>query len=267
MRAEATAAQVQAYRDQGFVKIESLLDETELDHWRRTIAQVVAERTERIPGFGDGGGTGDDYYDKVFTQRVNLWRTHAAMRELVLDARLAGLAAKLEGLPAVRLWHDQAFFKGAWANATSWHLDDPYWSFHSRHATSLWIALDDTTMQNGALYFLPGTHRTARYDNVLIGHNVGALFDVYPEWRQIEPVCLELKAGDASFHNGLTAHAAGPNMTPSSRRGFDIIYMPEGSTFNGQRNVLPKELFDALRPGDRLANDDFNPVVFPSTSA
>ena len=266
MRAQLSSEQVEAYRERGFVRLPGLLDRDELEHWRRAIDLAVAERTERIPGFADGGRTGDDYYDKVFTQRVNLWRTHPELRTLILDSRLAGLAATLEDQAVMRLWHDQAFYKGPWANATSWHLDDPYWSFHTRHATSLWIALDDTTMQNGALYFLPGTHRTARYDNVLIGHNTGALFDIYPEWRRIDPVCVELKAGDATFHNGLTAHAAGPNMTPGSRRGMAIIYMPESAAFNGQRNVLPKELFESLRPGDRLANNDFNPVVHPPTA-
>jgi len=90
----------------------------------------------------------------------------------------------------MRLWHDQALYKTAWSNATSWHVDCPYWSFHSRHAISLWAALDDTTMQNGALYFLPGTHLSARFDNVLIGPNAGARFD-------------SLKPGDSLCDNDL----------------------------------------------------------------
>jgi len=261
MKTDVTDSQVDAYRRDGFVKIERLLDGAELDHWRRTIGAAATERADRIPGFGDGGKTGNDFYDHVFTQRVNLWRTSPAVRELVLDRRLGRMAARLSGQRAVRLYHDQSFFKGPWANPTSWHIDNPYWAFHSRDAISLWIALDDTTMQNGALYFLPGTHRTATFDNVLIRPNVGALFEVYPQWAAIAPVCIELQAGDATFHNGLLAHAAGPNMTPGHRRAFDIIYMPAGSTFNGNRNVLPQHLFDVLKPGDPLDDDEFNPLV------
>jgi len=254
---------VEAYRRDGFATVPEFLDAAELSRWRTAVQAAVDERTERIPGFGDSGKTGDEYYDNVFKQRCNLWRTSDDVRGLILDKRIGRLAARLEGQPSMRLYHDQAFFKGPWANATSWHLDNPYWAFHSRRATSIWVALDDVTIRNGAMHFMPGTHRSARFDNVMIGPNVGALFTVYPEWAQLPTVCVELKAGGASFHNGLIAHAAGPNMTPGMRRAYSAIFMPSGAVYNGTRNVLPQRLFEALKPGDPLIDDDFNPVVFP----
>lgn len=184
------------------------------------------------------------------------------MRTLVLDERIGRLAAALERLDCVRLWHDQALIKKPWANPTTFHIDDPYWSFHFRQATTCWIALDDVTIQNGALYFLPGTHKQATYDNVNIGVSMGALFDIYPDWGNIEPVPVEMKAGDCSFHNGLTAHAAGPNMTTEDRRAFAIIYMPDGASFNGNRNVLPEALSQSLSIGEPLNDASQNPIIF-----
>jgi len=262
MKTELSQSQVDAYREDGFLKIDAFLDQGELEYWRAAVSHAAKTRDERIPGFNDGGRLGDAYYDNVFKQRVNLWRTDAAVRNIALDPRIGRMAARLEGQPSVRLWHDQALFKGPWANPTSWHIDDPYWSFYTRHATSLWVALDDAMMQNGALYFLPGVHADATFENVFIGENVGALFDVYSDWKTIEPVCIEMKAGDASFHNGLTPHAAGPNMTPGMRRAYAIIYMPNGSVFNGIRNILPEDKFALLKEGDLLNDDDFNPVIF-----
>jgi ectoine hydroxylase-related dioxygenase (phytanoyl-CoA dioxygenase family) len=77
-----------------------------------------------------------------------------------------------------------------------------------------------------------------------------------------DPIAAPMKAGSASFHNGLTAHAAGANMTPRPRRAMTCAYMPDGSTFNGQRNILPEEYFQRLRLGDVLDNDAQNPLVF-----
>lgn len=263
MNTDLTPSFIAAYQRDGFAKIQGFLDQGELAHWRCVVDAAVAERSERIPGFADNGRTGDDFYDNVFTQRCNLWRTSLAVRDLILDRRIGRLAALLEGQSSMRLYHDQALIKGPWANATSWHLDNPYWAFHSRHATTIWVALDDVNMQNGALYFMRGTHQSASFDNVPIGPNVGALFATYPEWSKLPGECIEMKAGDASFHNGLVAHAAGPNMTPGIRRAFAAIFMPDGSLYNGKRNVLPQRLFDSLRHGMPLQDDDFNPVVFP----
>ena len=159
-----------------------------------------------------------------------------------MDRRLGQLAGELAGVDGIRIWHDQALFKPPYGNPTAWHLDNPYWSFSSRDAISIWIALDDATIENGCMWYVPGSHKTAvRERNVGIGQNTGDLFNVYPEWRKIDTVPGIAKAGTAAFHNGLTAHGAGANMTNRPRRAMTCAYMPDGCTYNGQTNVLPAE--------------------------
>ena len=140
MKTRLSDDQVSRYRDDGFLKIEGFLNTDELSNWRSIIDNAVNTRNERIPGFNDGGKLGDDYYDKVFRQRVNIWRTDGAVKDLVLNEKIGRMAAALEGLSAVRLWHDQALYKGPWANPTSWHIDDPYWSFFSRDEVMAYFA-------------------------------------------------------------------------------------------------------------------------------
>ena len=53
-------------------------------------------------------------------------------------------------------------------------------------------------------------------------------------------------------------------MTRGRRIAMTCGYMPEGSTFNGQRNILPKEYFKSLKDGDVLENDEQNPIVYSS---
>ena len=127
--------------------------------------------------------------------------------------------------------------------------------------------MDDVTLQNGCLYFLPGSHKITRFDNAPIGANMASLFDVYPEFKTIEAVPAQLKAGSAGFHNGLTAHAAGPNMTPQWRRAMTCGYMPDGSTFNGQQNILSAEQVSKLKIGDLLTDESQNPLVWSKKMA
>ncbi|MCC6731047.1 MAG: phytanoyl-CoA dioxygenase family protein [Chthonomonadales bacterium] len=265
MRTEPTPEEIAAYRDDGFVVLHGFLEPAELEEWRAAVEEAVAARQ----GAGLPGGRwrrdeehSDDYYERVFVQRVNLWMDSPRLRGLLLDERIGRLAADLAGVGGVRIWHDQALIKPPWANPTAWHLDAPYWSFSSRDAISLWLALDDATVRNGCMYFLPGTHRRATYDNVSIGRNLGALFGVYPDWASEEPRAAEMRAGSCSFHNGLVAHAAGPNMTPRPRRAMTCGFMPDGATFNGKQNILSDAQVARLTVGDPLTDERQNPLVF-----
>jgi ectoine hydroxylase-related dioxygenase (phytanoyl-CoA dioxygenase family) len=252
-----TAEQIAQYRRDGFVRIPDFLDAGELERWRAATDEAVAQR---VAASGDGDGS---YYSRVFIQSMRLADTHAGMAELILDPRLGEIVATLAGIDGVRVWHDQALIKQAYGNPTAWHLDDPFWSFDSPDAISIWIALDDATIENGCLWYLPGSQRGARYETTQIGENFGALFDEYPDWLELEPVAAPCPAGGAVFHNGLVAHAAGANMTPRPRRAMTCAFMPDGARYNGRPHpMFPDDYVARLRMGDPLENDELLPLVW-----
>lgn len=264
MKTDLTPNQIASYQENGFIVIEDFLTPAELEDWRNCVDEAVRQREDRK--LADGRmRSGDSYYDNVFIQRINLWQDHDGMRRLMLDARLGKMAADLAGVDGIRIWHDQALIKQPWGNPTGWHLDNPYWSFSSRDAISIWVALDDATLENGCLYFMPGTHKTATWDNVPIGMNIGDLFKGYPQWANRASIAAPMKAGSCSFHNGLLAHGAGANMTPGWRRAMTCAYMPDGSTFNGQQNILSAEQMAKLSVGDVLADDSQSPLIYHRT--
>jgi phytanoyl-CoA hydroxylase len=261
MKTDLSDDQIASYRENGFIILEDFLTPDELEEWREAVDEAVTERRNfRFPG--ERAPVGDGYYDNVFTQRVNLWQESEKVRRLMLDERIGKLAADLEGVDGIRIWHDQALIKRPWANPTAFHLDVPYWSFSSRNATSIWIALDDATLTNGCLYFIPGTHKLATFDNVGIGENIGDLFKVYPDWATMHAAPAPMKAGSCSFHNGLLAHGAGANMTPGFRRAMTCGFMPDGSTFNGKQNILTDEQVSRLQVGNLLQDDSQNPLIY-----
>lgn len=262
MKTRISAQQITSYQENGFVIIKDFLTLDELEAWRAAVDDAISARgKQRILGREEKVND-DAYYNNVFIQRVNLWMDNEPIRNLMLDRRIGRMAAQLAGVDGIRIWHDQALIKQPWANPTGWHLDNPYWSFHSRHAISIWIALDDATLENGCLWFLPGTHKTATFDNVGIGQNIGDLFKVYPQWKNIKAIPGPMKAGSCSFHNALLAHGAGANMTPGWRRAMTCAFMPDGSTFNGQRNILTEEQMTRLKIGDVLDDDNQVPLLY-----
>lgn len=268
MNATLTTNQIVSYQQNGFLVIEDFLSADELTEWREAVTEAVRERNgQKIPGrmgrIGESDGINEDadYFGKVFDQLLNLWQTNGRVRKLMLDERIGKMAAQLSGVDGIRIWHDQALIKRPWANPTSWHLDTPFWSFSDRRALSIWVALDDATLENGCLFFIPGTHQQSTFANPGIGKNMDALFEVYPQFRSLPSVAAPMKAGSCSFHNGLTVHGAHANMTPGFRRAMTCAYMPDGATFNGQQNILTDEQLTRLSIGDVL-NDEQTPLIY-----
>ena len=269
MKYQLNKKQVQDYQANGFIVIEDFLSPEELEHWRNAVTNAVLERGGRkIPGkdimIGEADGINEDadYFGKVFDQLLNLWQTNDQVKKLMLDERIGKMAAQLAGVDGIRIWHDQALIKRPWANPTAWHLDTPFWSFSDRNAISIWVALDDATLENGCLFFIPGSHKQTSFDKITIGRNMDGIFEVYPQLKNASPVAAPMKAGSCSFHNGLTVHGANANMTNGFRRAMSCAYMPEGNIFNGEPNILPESYIRKLKIGDPLNNDEQNPLIY-----
>ena len=269
MKTELAPEQINSYTENGFIIIEDFLNQEELEKWRVAVMEAVEERKgQKMPGKSikvgedDGINVDADYFKNVFDQLLNLWQTNDTVRELMLDNRIGKLAADLSGADGIRIWHDQALIKRPWANPTSWHLDTPFWSFFNRKALSIWVALDDVTLENGCMFFIPGSYIETRFESPSIGKNVGDIFNFYPEFKNAKSVPAVMKAGSCSFHNGLTIHGSHANMTSGFRRAMTCAYMPDGSTFNGQPNILPESYLSTLTVGDLLNNNDQNPLIY-----
>jgi ectoine hydroxylase-related dioxygenase (phytanoyl-CoA dioxygenase family) len=264
--------QIDFYNLNGFVVVENFLNKEDLEIWRSALEEAIYDRNgQKIPGqkikIGENDGINKDheYFSKVFDQLVNLWQTNERIKKLMLSKEIGKMASQLAGVDGIRIWHDQALIKRPWANPTSWHLDTPFWSFSDRRALSIWVALDDATLENGCLYFIPGSYHSTTFDNPGIGKNMDAIFEMYPQVLKTQSVAIPMKAGSCSFHNGLTIHGAGANMTNGFRRAMTCAYMPDGARFNGIKNILTDEQLSKLTVGDLMDDEIQNPLIY-STS-
>jgi ectoine hydroxylase-related dioxygenase (phytanoyl-CoA dioxygenase family) len=269
MNTQLSESQIGFYKENGYVVIEDFLTPEELETWRTAVTEAIIQRNgQKMPGkdikIGDDDGINKDadYYNNVFDQLLNLWQTNDKVKALMCDERIGKMAADLSGADGIRIWHDQALIKKPWANPTSWHLDTPFWSFSDRRALSIWVALDDATLENGCLFFIPQSHKETTFENPGIGKNMGAVFNFYPQFKNAKSVAAPMKAGSCSFHCGLTIHGAHANMTPGFRRAMTCAYMPDGNTFNGEPNILPDEYLAKIKVGDMLNDDEQNPLIY-----
>jgi len=75
---------------------------------------------------------------------------------------------------------------------------------------SCWIGLDDSTKENGCVHYVPGSHRWNLLPRADFANDMDAVLEALtPEQRrEFEPVPVELKKGECSFHHPLMVHGS-----------------------------------------------------------
>ena len=175
---------------------------------------------------------------------------------------LGQAAAELLGVEGVRLWHDQALYKEAGGRATDPHQDHPYWPMTETDTVTAWIAFQGSTLEGGAMAYLPGSHAVGirKFVNIFGDVDAGVLMDM-PEIKSIEPQFVEVPRGAVAFHHGLTVHMANPNTTDTDRSVHTVIYFADGNT---RRNPAwhPSVDRDGIEVGAPIAGP-CTPMVWP----
>jgi ectoine hydroxylase-related dioxygenase (phytanoyl-CoA dioxygenase family) len=249
---------VEEFRRDGFVVVPSLLDDSELTRFGAAVDAAVGRRSRH-----DTRPLSDKSpYEQSFTQCQNLWEDSPDVRPLTFHPRITETAARLLDVDAIRLWHDQALYKEPGGRETDPHHDQPYWPIVESDTITAWIPFDGSTLANGAMGYLPGSHRLGlrEFVNIFFGEPENPLHR--SELADIDPVWVEVPAGSVAFHHGLTFHLAKPNTTGTVRRVHTAIYFADGSTRGEGRFPHPSVERAGIPMGGVIASD-ITPIAWP----
>jgi ectoine hydroxylase-related dioxygenase (phytanoyl-CoA dioxygenase family) len=242
----ATCEVVAHYRREGYAIIQGLLTDPELTRLRE-----VFDGLETVPNLVDR-------FAKRLVVTRNLWHSNPNLKPMVWH--VGRVAARLLGHSAVRLLDDVALVKPSrheGGDPTIWHQDAPNFPFDRRGFMTVWIAVDDVSLDHGPLTFVPRSHRLGLLGAVDGGgEEVGIEALLRPEdYAYIgEPITTALSAGDASVHDGSILHSAGPNLTDRPRLAWGVRFIPPGTLYTG----------GAHRSFDKLGLKPFEPFDHPS---
>lgn len=204
----------------GFIHLSGVLSAETIAEYEPTItSEVIRLSTQHLPL------AERDTYGRAFLQVTNLWQQNEKVNRLVFSSRLAGIAAKLLGVHAVRLYHDQALYKEPGGGHTPWHADQYYWPLSSDRCLTIWIPLQETPLEMGPLAFARGSHNFAYGRDLPISDESEVRLEAAVAQQQFDDVVRPFALGDASFHRGWTFHHAGSNEGTEPRRVMTVIYM------------------------------------------
>ena len=189
---------------------------------------------------------------------MRLWETDAAVAPLTFHPKLAQAAAELLGVPAVRLWQDQALFKQPGGRITDAHQDAPFWPIGNCPLITAWIPLNGSSMEQGAMGYVPGSHEHGGLDVVSLSSAPGhGILEDPALVGGPGPVFVEAAAGSVVWHHGDTVHLAmGSSPEADTRKVFTIVYIADGYERADRRPCFPLDRAGveegALMEGDGL---------------
>ena len=169
-------------------------------------------------------------------------RGSRAFLALARDPEIVELVSGVLGDDII-LWGCHVFCKPAVEGfETPWHQDGHYWPIRPLANCTVWVALDESTTENGCLRVIPRSHvghqllehlHEDRSDLTLNQRLAQGTFD------ETSAVDLELQQGQMSLHDVYMIHGAAANTSRKRRTGVALRYMPATSVF--ERDLRPVE--------------------------
>jgi len=126
---------------------------------------------------------------------------------------------------------------------------------------SCWIGLDDSTIENGCLQYVPQSHEWNLLPITGLADDMNSIQTVLNERQRnsFRPVPIELKKGYASFHHPLMVHGSYENKTDKQRRALVLNVFADGVISDSDEPLL--EGVPAI-PRGRKMDGQFFPLLF-----
>ena len=220
-----TPTQIEFFQREGYLSIPAITTLAEV----RNLCGVYDRLFETRAGRDQGDHLDlvthddDDHAESALPQILNPSKYAPELTQSLLRANAETIARQLLG-PEAAFHFDHAIRKLARSGAaTPWHQDEAYNSPDlDYNEISIWVPLQEATLQNGCMQFVPRSHRWDVAPHHPIGHDpkvIGLEVD-NPESLTAESVACELAAGGATIHHCKAMHYTGPNMSDGPRRAY-----------------------------------------------
>ena len=241
-----SAEQIEQYNREGYLVLENLLNENDMAPPRA----AMMDKTERIArDLLESGLIENDWADEPFPTRLarlfdglsdaeflkfgRSWRERLPGYFLLMSN--PKIVDAVESLIGPELFSNPVYnvrpkVPKVAAGAVPWHQDKSYWpDANSNPVITVWIPLVDSTLENGCLHIIPGTHTKRALAHEKEGYTGTSYTEISRETiqkREKNIIALPMRAGSAVLFNDRLIHSSTPNNSNGVRWSVDLRYQP-----------------------------------------
>lgn len=219
---ELTSEQIAFYHREGYLAIDAITTQEEVAWLREIYDRLFAMKAGREEGNQfDLAGTDVEGTEAALPQILSPSRYAPELKEGLFRINALHIARQLLGTGVIAQG-EHAIFKPAHTGAaTPWHQDEAYWNPNLEyHAFSLWIPLQEATLENGCMQFVPRSQNREILPHHTIGNDPRIHGLEVDEADTSLAVACPLPGGGATIHHNRTLHYTGPNRSDIPRRAL-----------------------------------------------
>ena len=237
-----TDEQVAHFHEYGYLSGIKLLEDDQIEVLCNQLAEVIDPKHPAHHLFYEFHSNESEDSDSVLFHSLGQWRIASGFHDILWNPAFVMAAHQLLENKPVRFWHDQLFYKPAkHGGVVAWHQDYSYWTrtIAMQHLTC-WTGLDDATIENGCLHYVPKSHKWGLLDAPSLAGDMNGLMKYLTEEqkKEFKPVAIEMKKGYGTFHHPLMVHGSYENKSEMSRRAFVINVFADGTVSNTDDELL-----------------------------
>lgn len=219
--------QVESFNHNGFLSLDRITTDDELGALRTIYDRLFEQRA----GWDEGqqfnlGGHDDEELPKL-PQILQPSKYAPELLDTDYLKNAEAIARQLLGDDYDGYGEHMIYKPAEYGAATPWHQDQAYHDPDKRFRTvNFWMPLDDASIENGCMQFVPGSHRR----DVLPHHSIGNDPAVHglevdePEHHAEYAVACPVPAGGCTMHAAYTLHYAAANTSPRPRRAYILVF-------------------------------------------
>ncbi|MDA0991122.1 MAG: phytanoyl-CoA dioxygenase family protein [Verrucomicrobia bacterium] len=216
-----TQDQIDQFHRDGFVVVREAIAGAELEALRSAAAQVVQE------GIAEIDPDGHRYHQmpdgsRTYRRSERMWQRADIFQATTVKPDILEMVGQCIGHPFLPM-NDSMVAKIPMGNVpVFWHQDPPYGDpkLNDTYPIPNFVTdiyLDDSTIENGCVWGIPGHH--------LVGHVDIRSYTEEQLFNHPLAVPIEMKPGDVLLHSLSSPHGSIGNQTASTRRIFYVHYM------------------------------------------
>lgn len=228
--------QMRQYQREGYVVVEDVLSGTEVTELKDRLREYVrGEREETEFDRMLEPSVEAEEFDREGEpvrkfEGVGMAREDEVFRELAYHDDIVEVVSQLQG-PNLKLLRCAGMLKPPGVGtAKKFHQDAAYYPIHPMDHVTVWVALDESTTENGCMQVVPKAHTDGLLEHEAMEYDTDITINSR-NYDESDTVALPMEPGDALFQHCLAPHYTAPNESDRWRRAMIVAYMRSRSRF------------------------------------